>query len=101
MTGQPGAWHGSDRGGRLPGNWAKIRRRILARDGRVCRLAYADCCTTTATEVDHITPGDNHHPSNLQAVCKACHARKSAREGVAARSKFSRWRDDEAHPGLM
>lgn len=98
--GRPGAWSGSNRGDRLPTYWPKLRRRILSRDGHTCRLQY-DGCLTTATEVDHIEPGDDHRATNLQAACRSCHARKSAREGVAARAKFSRWRDDEAHPGLM
>lgn len=39
-------------------------------------------CGQAATEVDHIVPidrgGSNSH-SNLQSMCKSCHARKTAK----------------------
>jgi hypothetical protein len=41
-------------------------------------------CALPATDVDHIEPGDNHDASNLQALCRFHHARKSAREGASA-----------------
>jgi hypothetical protein len=40
-----------------------------------------------ATDVDHIVAGDDHEPSNLQALCRFHHARKSAREGASAAIK--------------
>ena len=100
MGGHRGAWQGSDRKSRLPSNWPKLRKRILRRDGGLCRLGY-EGCLRAATEVDHVQRGDNHDPSNLQAVCRACHAKKSTREGVEARLRFSRDREREGHPGLM
>jgi hypothetical protein len=39
-----------------------------------------------ASDVDHIEHGDNHNPSNLQALCRFHHARKSAREGAQAKT---------------
>ena len=53
-----------------------------------------------ATEVDHVQHGDNHDLANLQAVCSDCHSRKSAAEGVTARTKHSRKRPTGPHPGL-
>lgn len=67
--------------------WRATRARFLAEnpfcvgpgdDGRGCDAA--------ATDVDHITPhrGDPalfNDWKNLQALCKACHSRKTRREG--------------------
>lgn len=52
---------------------------ILARDP-ICRL----CQTAPATEVDHIkskAQGGDDSDQNLQGLCKACHSRKTRREG--------------------
>lgn len=95
------AWEGSTRRDRLPPGWStRTVPRILQRDGRRCQLAY-DGCTGEATEVDHITPGDDHRDENLQAVCSWCHSRKTAAEGNAARTRYSRRRPPERHPGLL
>lgn len=91
------AWETSTRRSRLPEDWPKIRRQILDRDGRVCRLAYAGC-TKTASQVDHVVPGDDHSEGNLQAVCPHCHRTKSSREGAAAKPRLNR--DPEPHPAL-
>lgn len=96
------AWDTSDRSSRLPRNWATIRTHILDRDGWLCQLRY-EGCTRVASEVDHIIAGDNHHPTNLQAACTRCHARKSATEGAQARAHrhAARYRPPEPHPGLL
>lgn len=98
------AWEGSDRAQRLPKDWPRIRRRILIRDRRTCQI-NGPGCLGRATEVDHIDPGDNHDPANLQAVCTTCHAHKSAREGgaasAAARAARPRLRPQPKHPGLL
>lgn len=91
-------WATSTRRLRLPRDWARIRRDILDRDGYRCRLG-SPVCTIEATEVDHIARGDDHRESNLQAVCRNCHARKSSFEGAAAKPK--RLRPAERHPGLL
>lgn len=91
------SWSSSDRRSRLPADWPKRRAHVLKRDPR-CKLCYADICTGPSTEVDHINAGDDHRLSNLQGACSPCHARKSGREGVAA--KPSRLRPVEQHPGL-
>lgn len=87
------SWAKSTRKQRLPPNWSStIQPAILARDGNRCYV-----CGGYATEVDHVVRGDNHHPSNLAAICTADHRRKTAREGVQARSTT---RPAERHPGL-
>jgi 5-methylcytosine-specific restriction endonuclease McrA len=91
------SWRTSTRRGRLPADWPQRRRRVFQRDGRVCRLAYAGCIGV-ATEVDHVSPGDDHSEGNLQAVCSPCHRIKSSREGAAAVPRLNR--DPETHPAL-
>ncbi|AWY07567.1 HNH endonuclease [Streptomyces phage Yosif] len=102
------AWSSSDRRGRLPADWDKIRRRVLARDGHRCthRDDYGTRCPEPATDVDHIKAGDDHSMSNLRALCSWHHARKSSGEGAAAKARARRRQDkkfrrDEDHPGLI
>ncbi len=90
-------WAGSTRRARLPADWPARRRAVLTRDGFRCRIRD-DCCVVVASEVDHIEAGDNHELGNLQAACPPCHARKSSREGAAARPR--RNRPPEVHPAL-
>ena len=66
----------------IPG-WAKFTRALLA--------AFPWChCGEPATEVDHIVPRDElpvaqrDHPTNLQTLCKGCHAAKTKIEGRSA-----------------
>lgn len=96
------SWHTSDRRTRLPRNWPVIRAATIARAGGHCQATTHDPrCDGTATDVDHITPGDNHHPSNLQALSAACHRAKTARESAqrAKRRAALRRRPEEQHPG--
>jgi hypothetical protein len=59
-------------------------------------------CGAPANEVDHIRPtGDDHDYSNLRAICRACHAAKSAAEGAAARIVRPRLRAPEPRPGII
>lgn len=94
----------SDRARRLPPDWHRIRARVLRRDNYRCqaRMSTGYKCGEPANQVDHIEPGDNHDERNLQALCQWHHARKSSREGAAARRpRPSRTRPPEAHPGLL
>lgn len=55
--------------------WRKVRDAYL-RAHRECEL-----CGAPANEVDHIMPirrGGTHDAENLQALCHACHSRKTA-----------------------
>jgi 5-methylcytosine-specific restriction endonuclease McrA len=59
------AWH-------APGA-AKLRRRILRRDGYLCTR-----CGRLAAHVHHIIPaaaGGSNDPSNLTSLCADCHRR--------------------------
>lgn len=92
------AWDSSTRAQRLPSDWPRIRRAILARDP-VCR----SCGVEPSTEVDHIRRGDDHRPTNLQGLCHACHVAKTAveaREGLVRYWEIRRrTRPPEVHPG--
>jgi 5-methylcytosine-specific restriction endonuclease McrA len=71
--------------------WARTRKRILARDGRICRLQL-EGCTLVATDVDHRIPISAHgsdDDANLQASCSACNQRKARQEAAAARWRRS------------
>lgn len=95
------SWDNSDRKSRLPSDWVSLRKKVLSRDRRLCRLRYKGCITL-ATEVDHIIAGDDHSMENLQAVCAWCHKFKSSMEGHKAKSALRRLRKRplEPHPGL-
>jgi hypothetical protein len=69
-----------------------IRARILERDHGTCQLGY-DGCTIAATEIDHavnvaslgITRAQaDSNEYLLQAVCHACHTRKTEHERLTA-----------------
>lgn len=101
-------WQGSDRRSRLPADWPKRRLRVLRRDGGQC-TALTEAggrCDSTATDVDHIRPGDDHSDSNLTSLCSYHHRIKSSREGAAAkharrRKIAGRFKRTEQHPGLL
>jgi 5-methylcytosine-specific restriction protein A len=79
-------------------------KRILARDGHRCYYRGPDCIGH-ATEVDHVTPLSITGPagdvdSNKRAICVPCHRAKTKLEAAAGRSKRSRSRPVDTHPGL-
>ncbi|WP_411123313.1 HNH endonuclease [Streptomyces sp. x-19] len=85
------SWHGSSRRSRLPADWPVRRLSVLKRDGFQRRAILRDTgarCTAPATDVDHIVPGDDHDPANLQALRRWHHAGKSSPEGAAARRRW-------------
>ncbi|NGO68244.1 HNH endonuclease signature motif containing protein [Streptomyces boncukensis] len=97
-----GGWAGSDRRSELPADWPQRRALVLDRDGHRCRWhEHGVACGKHATEVDHIKPGNDHRPENLQVLCTDHHAIKSSREGNAARWAVRRQRPAERHPGLI
>lgn len=81
LHGRP-AWATSTRRSRLPKDWAKIRRRVLARDGHRCQWSG---CMAEAAEVDHVVRGDDHSLANLQALCRPHHQEKTQSESAQAR----------------
>ena len=60
--------------------WRILRRAVLRKAGWRCSCG----CGRYANEVDHVVPlhrgGDAWSPSNLQALARSCHIRKTARE---------------------
>lgn len=67
--------------------WMKLRAQVLARDP-VCQV----CQRAASAQVDHIKPlcqggGDSY--DNLQGICIACHATKSAQERHPERASMS------------
>ena len=101
-------WTTSNRRQRLPTNWNKLRKQVLAKANYKCagldpvttppppgREAegrhhrwHHPACTMRATDVDHIIAGDNHELSNLQALSHACHTAKTTRENTAAKARI-------------
>lgn len=58
--------------------WRKLRAVVL-REEPLCRQCQKDGRLTPANEVDHIDEDSfNNNRSNLQALCKPCHAKKTA-----------------------
>lgn len=97
-------WETSDRKDRLPDGWETvIRPAVLRRCGGRCeaRLPSGARCPRPATDVDHKIAGDDHRLENLQGLCGHHHARKSSREGLAARRAVAgkKKRRQEGHPG--
>ncbi len=98
-----GGWADSNRRDELPPNWhSELRPYVLQRDAYRCRWDEGGhICGHHANQVDHIRPGNDHRPSNLQALCEHHHAVKSSREGNAARWRETVRRPPERHPGLI
>lgn len=62
--------------------WRRLRQMVLRREPW-CRMCRAEGRFTPATEVDHIVPvskGGTNEMDNLQALCKSCHSKKTARD---------------------
>ena len=80
---RPGQKHG--RGSR----WHKTSKAARAIEP-LCRLCLSSGRSVPATCVDHIVPlmdGGTSTASNLQPLCKACHARKTAADMGSARKR--------------
>ena len=69
---------------RLRGSeWETLRRQVLHRDRGLCVPCHQAGAVTVAREVDHVVPqweGGTDDPSNLQSICRKCHAEKTAQE---------------------
>jgi 5-methylcytosine-specific restriction protein A len=98
------AWEGSTRKARLPRNWQALRKQVMERDDYRCTATLRDGsrCAEAGSEVDHIEAmADVHTLDALQLLCSWHHAKKSSREGNAARLRPPPLRrPSEAHPGL-
>lgn len=96
MSGGRPSWHHDGRSATERGYgpaWQRLRKQILARDGYRCQCqdCKRDNRLTPATHVDHIVSKADwlrqhgslercDDPTNLRAINKDCHARKSAAE---------------------
>lgn len=122
-----GQWAGSDRRSTLPPDWAtRVRPAILTRDDYRCTWLgdltqdgrpgdylqavewnilhlLGNRCASTATDVDHIGPPDDHTATNLRALCSWHHNHRSSRQGVHGRAQRAhlRQRPITPHPGLI
>lgn len=70
---------------RMRGRPAQRRRERLLSEHPVCVACEQTGRVAAATELDHIVPlwkGGSEDDSNLQGLCSACHAEKSAREAA-------------------
>ena len=74
--------------------WELKREQILRRDNYLCQCKQckAEQRITAANEVDHIVPkakGGTDDASNLQAINRECHERKSLEDkGIAPRVRI-------------
>lgn len=69
----------------MPKGWGRTRMIVLRRARFLCQTPM---CGARATDVDHIVPrsrGGTHELVNLQALCSACHTRKTLTEATEAR----------------
>lgn len=69
--------------------WDHLRAKVLRREP-LCRMCRAEGRAVIAKAVDHITPrhlGGTDHEANLQPLCKAHHAAKTAKEGRSAQRR--------------
>ena len=98
-------WSSSNRKSRLPRDWGKRRRIVLERCGYQCERVRSSGrrCTSRATDVDHIIPGDDHSLSNLQGLCSWHHKEKTSRESQEAKAQIraSLKRPSEDNPGAV
>lgn len=92
----------------LQTNAGETRRIVFKRDAGVCR----DCSATDPYfrgdwAADHVVPlidGGGFGLDNLQTLCTACHARKTAREAgerAARRATVRRFQQMDALPNLL
>ena len=101
------AWRGSRGYARTISGWEWTRRvrRVIERDGGVCRVRLPGC-TGVATTADHVIgvaewrgrrlPADGvDAEDNLQASCRACNEARRVEQSRPA----SRTRPSERHPG--
>jgi 5-methylcytosine-specific restriction protein A len=83
--------------------WKRARKRVLDRDDHLCQLRIPGRCIGHATEVDKrlpasVAPELALDEDNLRAVCRPCHAVKTAREAAAASKRSPRRRTAKRPP---
>lgn len=68
--------------------WEVIRARIMRRDKALCQHCLRAGRVVPATDVDHIIAkkhGGTDSDDNLEALCKPCHKKKTAKERTKKR----------------
>ncbi|NYZ69789.1 HNH endonuclease [Endozoicomonas sp. SM1973] len=63
--------------------WERLRKLVLERDTYLCQMCLLMNKYTPANIVDHIKPksqGGDDALENLQAICRACHQKKTDQE---------------------
>lgn len=104
MSAQSHGWSRwpSNRKAELPADWQVRRLRVLRRDSYRCQalVGAGVLCGSPANQVDHIERGTDHELSNLQALCRSCHARKTTAEAHAEQRR-RRHVEPEPHPGVV
>ena len=69
------------------GRWRKLRDAYKT-EHPLCEHCILNMTVTTATEIDHIKPFNGLNdplrldPSNLQSLCRSCHATKTHTERI-------------------
>lgn len=100
-----GKWADSDRKSRLPSDWPALVALTKKRAKGQCQFIMPSRhrCPRKGTDVDHIHPGDDNRPQNLQLLCAAHHALKSSLEGQRAQAarRIRGLRQEETHPGTI
>jgi hypothetical protein len=77
-----------------------IRPAVIARDSGRCRWIENNArCPERGTDVDHIDDPLDHSMKNLRLLCSAHHARRTSRQGHAAK-KAKKDRNVEQHPAF-
>lgn len=98
------SWGSSNRKKRFNRGWAKIRMKVLERDGHMCQWPmtdengfYAGVCGAYANEVDHRNQNmvrDDDRLSQLWALCHYHHARKTGVESVKGKYRAKTRREE-------
>lgn len=64
--------------------WAHLREQVLTRDKHLCQTCLRRGIVKPGDMVDHKVnkaQGGNNSLSNLETICRECHATKTGREG--------------------
>ena len=66
-------------------DWKRLRAVVIRRDKGLCQQCLRGGRVVPGNECDHITPksrGGTDDMSNLELLCRPCHASKTARESL-------------------
>ena len=87
----------SKRKAELPKNWSALRKVVIKRDRGKCVW-----CGEPGNQVDHIERGTDHSLTNLRLLCRACHMRRTGRDGGKSKRNVKRsHRKTSRHPAYI